>query len=101
MTTQIQPDLIDDLMEIYVEWREECVRLGEAYERWLGAPVTERSLAFAAYRAALDGEEQASAVYADRVDRIERQLAPRPRRPLHNLGSFVGDLLAGDLLARS
>jgi hypothetical protein len=93
--TQIQPELIDDLMETYLEWREECVGLADAYERWLSVPLAERSLPFAAYRAALDREEQASAVYADRVDRIERQLlAPRPRRPALDPGNFTGDLLA-------
>jgi hypothetical protein len=63
--------MTDDLMEVYVEWREECVTLREAYERWDG-PVSERKLAFASYLAALEREEQASAVYADRLYEIER-----------------------------
>ena len=80
MKTRIRPEVIDDLMEIYVEWREECVGLGTAYERWLNVPVKERGLAFAAYRAALDREEHASAVYADRLDRVASDLvAPRRR----------------------
>jgi hypothetical protein len=79
--TQIRPEVIDDLMEIYVDWREECLWLSAAYERWLSVPVAERELAFAAYGAALDREEQASAVYADHVDRIARGLAaPKKRR---------------------
>jgi hypothetical protein len=57
-------------MEIYVDWREECVWLRDAYERWLSVPIEERDLAFAAYRAALDREEQASAVYAKHLNEI-------------------------------
>ncbi len=80
--TRIRPEVIDGLMEIYVDWREECLGLTTAYERWLHALAPERDLAFAAYRAALDREEQASAVYADRLVRIERELAARKRRRL-------------------
>jgi hypothetical protein len=78
--TQIRPDVIDVLMEMYLEWREECVGLRTAYERWLSVPVEERDLAFAVYRAALDREEQASAVYADRFDRVARDRVAPPRR---------------------
>jgi hypothetical protein len=67
---QIPPDVIDGLMEMYVDWREECAWLGAAYECWLSAPIEERDLAFAAYRAALDREEQASAVYAKHLGEI-------------------------------
>ncbi len=67
---RIRPELIDDLVEMYVEWREECLALRKPWERWSTVPVAERELAFAAYRAALDREEQASVVYADRLTRI-------------------------------
>lgn len=69
-TSRIRPELIDDPVEMYVEWREECLALREAWERWSTGPAAEREPAFAAYRAALDREEQASAVYADRLNRI-------------------------------
>jgi len=94
--TRIRSEVIDDLMEMYVEWREECVGLDSAYQRWLSVPVAERDLAFAAYQAALDREEQASAVYARRSDEIARELliAQRSRRFRLDLGSRVGDLLA-------
>jgi hypothetical protein len=82
VNTQIRPELIDELMEMYVEWREECLGLRTAYQRWLSVPVGERDLAFAAYRAALDREEQASAVYAEHTDRVAREavVVQRPRR---------------------
>jgi hypothetical protein len=70
MNAETQPEVIDRLMDMYVEWREECVVLWEAYERWKAVPPAERALAFASYRAALDREERAAHVYADLVGRI-------------------------------
>jgi hypothetical protein len=67
---RISPDVIDRLMEMYLDWREECASLGAAYERWLSVPIEQRNLAFAAYRAALDREEQASAVYAKHLNEV-------------------------------
>jgi hypothetical protein len=82
VTTQAQPELIDVMMEVYVEWREECIALRNAYERWSSVRVAERELAFAAYRAALDREDRASAVYADLVRSVERELEVRtPEQP--------------------
>jgi hypothetical protein len=79
MTSHLRRELIDHLMDAYIDWREECITLGDAYERWLTVAVAERSLAFAAYRAALDREQQASSVYTDRFEMVSRKLAPRPR----------------------
>lgn len=79
MTSRLRRELIDHLMDAYIDWREECITLGDAYERWLTVAVAERSLAFAAYRAALDREQQASSVYADRFEMVSRKLASRPR----------------------
>jgi hypothetical protein len=76
--------VIDDPMEMYVEWREACVALREAYEKWSSVRVAEREPAFAAYRAALDGEEHASAVYENRVNQAVREL------PVFRSGAAVG-----------
>jgi hypothetical protein len=70
MSTNEHADLIDRLMDMYVEWREECVALWDAHERWKRATAGDRQLAFAAYRAALDREEWACHVYQDHVSRI-------------------------------
>lgn len=75
----VPPGLIDDLMETYVEWREECLSLAQAYDRWSSVAPAERDLAFAAYRAALDREEQASAVYSDYVDRVKARDMNQPQ----------------------
>jgi uncharacterized protein YndB with AHSA1/START domain len=81
MTPPIRPELIDDLIDAYVDWREECVALTRADQRWASGSDADRSLAFAAYRAALDRELRASFVYANRSGRVERQLASKPGRP--------------------
>ncbi len=57
-------ELIDELMETYVDWREECLSLWSAYQLWSSVPSPDRALAFAAYRAALDREEAACQAYA-------------------------------------
>ena len=54
---------IDALMDSYVEWREECETVETGYEQWTQSERCDRRLAYAAYRAALDREEKAAAVY--------------------------------------
>ena len=73
MVAKVRPELIDALMEAYVEWREECATLQRAYDRWMSFPAWERELAFAAYTAALDREQQASTVYSCWTDRVRRR----------------------------
>ena len=38
-TAEIRAALIDELMDRYVDWREQCIALRNAYERWSDAPV--------------------------------------------------------------
>jgi hypothetical protein len=94
MSAHIPPELIDELMDVYVEWREECIALREAYERWSDGPITDRRLAFAAYLAALEREEQASAVYEDRLYEIERE-PHEPVAPPSTLGDRVISRVSG------
>ena len=54
---------IDALVDEYVRWREECIRVHRAYDVWAIAPAHERWLAHAAYGAALDREGEAAASY--------------------------------------
>ena len=63
---------IDDLLEGYVSWREACGAVWRAYERWIGSNRGERTLAYAAYLAALDGEERAASTYARHTERVAR-----------------------------
>ena len=56
----------DSLLDGYVAWREACADVSAAYERWIRSLRRDRSLAFAAYLAALEREEHASRVYERR-----------------------------------
>ena len=70
MASRLRSELVDELMDAYVDWREECNALRDAYDRWSTASPDERSLAFVAYSAALDRE--ASAVYAERTQLVAK-----------------------------
>ena len=56
----------DEFLESYVSWREEAATVQTAYDQWQAGEV----LAFAAYRAALDREEQAAKALCKRAERI-------------------------------
>jgi hypothetical protein len=63
---------VDELLERYVSWREECQAVHAAYRRSLGAGGAERALTHAGYLAALDREEHAAQAYADHIECIAR-----------------------------
>jgi hypothetical protein len=58
--------LDDEFLESYVCWREEAATVQNAYDQWQAG----EALAFAAYRAALDREEQAAKALCKSVERI-------------------------------
>jgi hypothetical protein len=66
--------LIDEAMDRYVEWREECAAVYDAYAYWTNAPMEETDLPFAAYSAALDREQSAATVYGRALERLKRSL---------------------------
>ena len=72
MNEQVDKQLVDEAIEAYVDWREECAGVWDAYDRWALAPKIYAAGAFSAYRAALDREECASHAYADLLARIAR-----------------------------
>jgi hypothetical protein len=64
---------VDRMIDSYVAWREACVQLRSAHERWLAAHMTDRDAqrcSHAAYAAALEQEEQAALVYQGWVERV-------------------------------
>jgi hypothetical protein len=63
---------VDELLESYLSWREECHAVRLAYERWVDSAQAERRLRYAGYVTALDREDQAAGIYADRVERRRR-----------------------------
>jgi hypothetical protein len=84
LDAQLDPDLVDRLIELYCDWRTSCAEVQAAYERFLDASACDRGVAFAAYRAALDREQSACELYADQIRLIESgYIAPvvgaRPR----------------------
>lgn len=70
--TRARSQAIDDLVEAYLDWRQESAGLVRAYDGWASGEIDDTGMAFAAYQAALDREQQASAVYSDRVTRSVR-----------------------------
>ena len=65
-----QRQIVDDAVISYVEWREECMQVWNAYGWWASAPPEDVRRAHAAYRAALDREEAAANVYAGLMRRV-------------------------------
>jgi hypothetical protein len=57
--------ILDELVDHYLCWQDECVTVRSAYEQWRSSPGHERRLAHATYVAALDREESAARAYAD------------------------------------
>jgi hypothetical protein len=86
MSDGIHDTLIDDLMEAYVDWCEECAAVEAAYRRWSGSVSAGAAGAFAAYVEALDREELASAEYARLYGRSRAALARRGPR-----GEWLGE----------
>ena len=62
--------LLDDVMDGYVTWREESRTVAASYHSWVCAARDERGLAFDVYFAALDREEQAAADYRRLVEQV-------------------------------
>ena len=69
-TAEPPSPLVDDFIDSWVCWREACEDVRDAYERWRQCKASQRVLAFASYRAALDREDHAARVYSVRTDRL-------------------------------
>jgi hypothetical protein len=66
----VTPLLADEFVEGYLCWREESAAVEHAYEQWRSVTRRDRTVAFAAYRAALDREEHAARVFHDCAERV-------------------------------
>jgi hypothetical protein len=58
---------VGETLRAYVDWREKCIVVRNAYDSWAAAGRADAPLAFAAYTAALDREERAAEAYGDVV----------------------------------
>jgi hypothetical protein len=63
--------LVDQLLEAYVDWREACARVDDAYRFWAVESGGGGRVAFGSYVAALDAEERSAEVYAVLVRRAD------------------------------
>jgi hypothetical protein len=72
MTALSRKRLIDKLVEAYVDWREACVRVDDAYRACARETGPWGAAAFGLYVATLDTEEQAAVAYAGLVRRAEK-----------------------------
>jgi hypothetical protein len=78
MKKRIGKRLADRLIVAYVEWRETCLLVDDAYRTWSRAPRPEEETAFTRYAAAVDAEEHAADLYASLVRRVGRLTASDP-----------------------
>ena len=62
--------LMDRMISAYVDWREACRLVHDAYRSWTSATGPRARVAFSRYTAALDVEERAAEVYASLVRRV-------------------------------
>ena len=69
VTVDVAPEIVDRLMEFYCDWREQCLEVHGAYERFKVAAPAGRDLAFAAYDAALSREEGTCELDAEQIRR--------------------------------
>jgi hypothetical protein len=67
----IRRDVVDRMIELYCDWRTACAEVRAAYGRFLDAASGERTLAFAAYTAALDREQSTCEAYARQIRLVE------------------------------
>lgn len=69
--------LEDHLVETYVQWREACTDVRQAYELWERSPREHGGGTFAVYFAALDQEECAARAHCDSVALLSAHLTGR------------------------
>ena len=62
--------MADHAVLAYVEWRAQCTAVWDAYRCWVDGGDTDAALAYAAYEAALDREEEAARIYARLMGRV-------------------------------
>ena len=70
MRKRSETRLVDSMISAYVDWRDACRVVRDAYRSWVSATGPRARLAFRRYMAALDAEEWAAEVYAGLVQRV-------------------------------
>jgi hypothetical protein len=67
--------LVDEMIDGYVDWRQTCHLVEDAYHSWSTAGRARAPVTFGLYSVALDREERAAEVYADLVQRVGHLVA--------------------------
>ena len=70
MRKRSEARLVDTMIRAYVDWREACRLVHDAYRSWTNATGPRGGVAFRRYTAALDAEESAAENYASLVRRV-------------------------------
>jgi hypothetical protein len=68
--------LANQVMDAYVDWRNQCSAVRVAYSRWACARAGDAGLWHAAYTAALDREELAAKLYGHLLRRAKKFAPP-------------------------
>jgi hypothetical protein len=69
-----QSDLVDELLNLYVTWREDATAVADTYRVWSAAPASEEAWRFSSYLSALELEERSASQYAQAVANVGRSL---------------------------
>jgi hypothetical protein len=78
MDNSYTAQLVEETVDAYFEWREECAEVGDAYRRWSNAPLSHATDAFDEYLAALNNEEHAANLYSQLIRRIRQRASVQP-----------------------
>jgi hypothetical protein len=70
MRKRTETRLVDSMISAYIDWREACRVVDDAYRSWASATGPSARVAFWPYTAALDAEEWAAEVYASLARRV-------------------------------
>lgn len=70
MSTIVDTSPFDEASEMYWEWREFCLAVQDASDRWARASSEDAAAAFDEYRRVLDLEERVAVEYAALVQRL-------------------------------
>lgn len=62
--------MVGDVMSAYVRWREASAHVWDADRRWRDATQADVDLAFRAYNAALEREQDACEIYAQLITEL-------------------------------
>ncbi|HEY2437107.1 MAG TPA: hypothetical protein VGH93_07985 [Solirubrobacteraceae bacterium] len=75
MRKRLEKRLVDKMIDAYVDWRDACLAVNDAYREWASDTGVGAAAAFRRYLNALDNEEFAADGYARLVRRVGRVVA--------------------------